>query len=151
MERRWVPADPADLPAPLWVLLLPLIVGGLFVGYLGVSSVMDTYHLQTRGQSVTTDQVTVTVPRGKGTTTVDVWFETPEGHLARTRLKRYGNVESDQEIQLEYDPRDPENAQQVGMGYGYGYLAGAGKLLLSVLILWVTTFLIVASRRRYGR
>ncbi|GAA0945042.1 hypothetical protein GCM10009554_39640 [Kribbella koreensis] len=151
MQSSWTPADPATRPAPLWVMLLPLIIGGLFVGYLGVSSVVDTYHLQVRGVSVTTDLVTVTDPVGKGSTRVDVWFKTADGHLAEARLERYRNVESHQEIQVEYDPEHPENAQQLGMGYAYRYLGSVGLLLLSALTLWGTGFLIVSSRRRYGR
>jgi hypothetical protein len=145
MEPRWTPADTG---VPVWVALLPVIAGMLFVGYLGGSSLLDNYHLQTRGRSVTTDFVTVT-NAGKGGTRVDTWFQTADGHLVKARLKRYRNVESDQEIQVEYDPEHPETAQQAGVGYDY--LDGAFKLVLSALTLWGTTFVIVASRRKRVR
>lgn len=142
MEARWTPADTG---VPIWVALLPVIAGMLFVGYLGGSSLMDNYHLQTRGRSVTTEWVTVT-NLGKGGSRVDAWFQTADGHRVDARLKRYRNVESDQEIQVEYDPEHPETAQQAGVGYDY--LDGAFKLVLSVGTLWGIAFIIGASRRR---
>ncbi|MFI5708924.1 DUF3592 domain-containing protein [Kribbella sp. NPDC051620] len=141
MERRWIPADTG---VPVWIPLLPLIAGMLFVGYLGVSSILDNYHLQTRGRP--TEASVYTTHGSKGSTRVDAWFETADGHLVKARLKRFDFEDSEDEIRIEYDPLDPELAQQAGVGYNY--LDGAFKLLLSGLSLWGIGFIIVASFTR---
>jgi hypothetical protein len=106
-----------DATVPTWLFLLPLLFTVLFVGYLGVESLADTYRLQTRGQ-VAVAEVSKT-PRPKLGLRVMVAFTTQDGRFVSMRLERYRGAELGDTVRVEYDPADPANLQQAGMGYNY--------------------------------
>lgn len=104
------------------------VVGMVFCLGRGTSEALDTYYLEHRGEVVT---ATVLDMHFGKTSSIDVRYVTKTGETVEASTSNYYDGEVGHDLQVIYDPRNPQRVQ--GVDYGLDYFMAsvwAGGALL---------------------